>query len=306
MPSLRQDVFHRREARNGTRPVLGATFFCLVLLSIALLAMSRLRSDVVKSIEAEIVGAATPVLAWAVSAVQPVRQAVVQFTRALELEEEAGRLRAENDRLRLVAWRVAELEHKVAELERLQKVVPDPKSSVVVARAISPGNGPFSRTALLNAGRDDGVRDGLAVVTARGLVGRIESSTGRGARMLLLTDERSRIPVFVGASQTRAVLAGDGTEHPRLTLFSANVRIGVGDEVITSGIGGMLPRGLKIGIVGAASDDQRVELFVDGSIIDYVSVLIVGDPPHGMADDRPAARAAAASTRRGGPTSGGR
>lgn len=306
MPSLRQDVFHRREAGDRARPVLGASFFGLVFLSIALLAMSRLRSDVVRSVETEIVSAAAPVLAAVGAALEPVRSVAHRFGRALDLEEEAGRLRAENDRLRDAARRVAELEHKVAELERLQQVVPDPKSSVVVARAISPGNGPFSRTALLNAGRDQGVRDGFAVVTANGLVGRIETSNASGARILLLTDGRSRIPVFVGASQARAILTGDGTARPRLALLSAATRIHAGDEITTSGIGGLLPRGLKIGTLHAADDEFRVDTYVDGSVVDYVSVLIHGGPALDFGAEGSTVGGRVASGRRDGPATGGR
>ena len=306
MRSLRDDVFSSRGFSRATAHVLGAPFFILVFVSLCLLVLSRLRSDVVLQIETELGEMAVPVLQTAALPLQPVRTLMLKINRALELQDEVSQLRAENEKLKLGAGRTAELERKIEQLERLAKVVPDPKTSFIVARAVSPANGPFGRVALLNAGRAQGIRNGHAVVDADGLVGRITGSSQRAARLLLLADSASRIPVAVGRREARAIMLGDNSPVPKLTFLPADGVIAPGDEVITSGVGGLLPRGLRVGTVIEIGDELRVRLFVDGTMIDYVSVLIYDNPALDLAEDEaPAAKRAAASVRREAASSAG-
>lgn len=285
MASLRDDVFSQRGLTRSTAQALGAPFFVLVFVAICLLLLSRLRSDVVLQLETEMAEAAVPVLEAAARPLQPIRTLALKLNRALELQDEISQLRAENDRLKLATARTAELERRIEQLERLTLAVPDPKTSVVVARAVTPATGPFGRIALLNAGRDRGIRNGHAVVEASGLVGRIVASSQRASRVVLVSDAASRIPVSIGRRETRAIASGDNTGLLRLTLVPGDTRLNVGEEVVTSGVGGLLPRGLRVGIVVEAGDEIRVRPFVDGALIDYVSVLIYDNPALDLADD---------------------
>src|SRR3546814_13615807 len=90
------------------------------------------------------------------------------------------------------------------------------------------------------------------------------SSDLRSARILLINDLNSRIPVLVEPSRERAVLAGDNSSRPRLVYLDVSAEIGTGDRVVTSGQGGVVPPGIPVGIgstigeSGIRSEERRV------------------------------------------------
>jgi rod shape-determining protein MreC len=134
--------------------------------------------------------------------------------------------------------------------------------------------GPFVHTVIVDAGAMRGVSKGMAAVNERGLVGRVTGVGARSARVLLLTDFNSRIPVMVEPSRDHAILAGDNTHEPGLIFLPLNPSLAVGDRVVTSGRGGVLPPGLPIGVVGAIDEDKiAVTPFVDWDRLEYVRLL---------------------------------
>jgi rod shape-determining protein MreC len=130
------------------------------------------------------------------------------------------------------------------------------------------------RTALLNAGRRDGVEKGQSAVTGAGLAGRVIETGERSSRLLLLTDLNSRVPVTLEASRWRGILAGDNTARPRLLFLPNSAEVAVGDRVVSSGDGGVAPPGLPIGVVAQIAEGEiRVQPFVDWDRLEYLSVV---------------------------------
>jgi rod shape-determining protein MreC len=169
-----------------------------------------------------------------------------------------------------------------AALRDLNRMVPDPALNYVTARVVGDPGGTFVRTVLINAGARDGIAKGQAAVTGDGLAGRIAEVGQRSARVLLLTDINSRVPVLVGDARDRAVLAGDNSNTPGLLYLGPTAKVQVGDRVTTSGHGGVFPPGLPIGVVAGVSDKGiRVSPFVDWAhleilrIVDYEMIGIV-------------------------------
>ena len=186
------------------------------------------------------------------------------------------------------------MERKVAKLESLSKTVDEPKIDFITARVIADTSGAFVRSVVIGAGRQSSVRTGYPVVNADGLVGRVVE-IGRGsARVLLPTDLNSRIPVVIGSKNVRAILAGDNGSQPRLTYLAPDAVIAIGDEVSTSGVGGIFPRGLRIGTVAGDVSAGRVKLRADMDELEYVSVLFFDNPELQLIDEKIAAPARAA------------
>ena len=174
----------------------------------------------------------------------------VSRARALETELTAARAelqKAAADRLAL------------AQLRRLQKVREPTRTIIATARIVSATSGSVIRTAMVAAGRSDGVVPGLPVIGADGLIGRtIEAGSG-AARVLLLTDPASRIPVVI-ASTGQAALAV-GTNRPSLELrdrVGADVPIKAGERLLTSGDGGVFPPGVPVGTVISAEEPPQI------------------------------------------------
>ena len=89
----------------------------------------------------------------------------------------------------------------------------------VTGSVIADARGPFLRSALINLGRDNGVRVGYAVIDGDGLIGRIVDAGTSVARVLLLNDLNSRIPVLVGPAGIRALVSGDNSAELKLDFL---------------------------------------------------------------------------------------
>ncbi len=156
----------------------------------------------------------------------------------------------------------------------------------IAAQLVLDSGGPFTRTLVANAGADHGVRVGYIVVNANGLIGRVVTVGRRSSRVLMLDDYTSRIPVMGEASRVRAVMAGQATRPPELVLYPYQVQsprldfiVGAqnlreGERVITSGDGGIFPRGIPVGVAHREGDGSwRVAPAAAQRPIDYVRII---------------------------------
>ena len=192
---------------------------------------------------------------------------------------ENARLREENARLRAWYDLAQTMADKMDRYERLLQLNPEPVVDVVSTRVIADYQGPFVRARLLNAGAEDGVEIGHAVMTERGLLGRVVATGQVTARTLLLTDINSRVPVMVARNDVRAILAGDNSRRPRLDYLPAGHGLLTGDRIVTSGDGGELPRGLPVGeAVADARGEWRVRLYASDAPYDYARVVRFAGP----------------------------
>jgi rod shape-determining protein MreC len=201
-------------------------------------------------------------------------------------------LEAENRDLR--AWR--ELAERLAERNaRYEALLRMPADSFgegadiersIAAQLVLDSGGPFTRTLVANAGELHGVKVGYIAVNENGLIGRVVSVGQRSSRVLMLDDYASRIPVMGEASRVRAVLAGQAArppelitqpfqmQSPRLDFIVGADSLREGERVITSGDGGLYPRGIPVGVARRASDGQwRVALAAAQQPIDFVRLL---------------------------------
>ncbi|TCS60988.1 rod shape-determining protein MreC [Varunaivibrio sulfuroxidans] len=249
----------------------------LVVVAIALIFMAKADVNVVDRMRVLISDAFSPVLDVVSRPIANVNHWSNQLRELMSVRAENARLREE--RARLLQWqevaRAVEAENR--SLKALLHYVPEGAATYIAARVVADTGGAFANSLLVNAGRRDGVRKGLAVVNGDGLVGRIVDVGRRSSRILLLTDLNSRIPVLISASRTRAILAGDNTSRPTLIHLPPGGTVSPGDRIVTSGSGGAFPPGLPVGLV-AAVDEQSivVQPFVDRYRLEYVRVVDYG------------------------------
>ncbi|MDX2308283.1 MAG: rod shape-determining protein MreC [Hyphomicrobium sp.] len=264
-----------KERRQPSRPRRhGASVPILLFVSMALLVLSRVNNDLVDRVRWQVMDVMTPVLSAILIPVEPLRRGVQSLSEYATLSAELERLRAENQKLRGWEWRAKDLERKLASLEAASRTARETGIDFVTARIVSNSSGAFVRSAMINAGERERIRDGYPVLSGDGLVGRIVETGTKAARVLLLTDVKSRIPVHVGEKGVRAIMAGDNGAKPRLLFLAEDSRLSPGDEVRTSGSGGGVPKGLGIGKVAKGGPPYRVELHADLDAADYVGVLM--------------------------------
>jgi rod shape-determining protein MreC len=189
------------------------------------------------------------------------------------------------------SWRdeVYRLRLENARLSALLGVKTDPPIPMVFARTVLDARGPFANTRIADAGASRGVIEGNPVLSEHGLVGRVIGVTPDVSRVMLLTDVESRTPVLVARTNGRAILTGDGGANPKLDYLRTHDPLREGDRILTSGDGGVLPRGLPVGVAVKAYDGGwRVALDSDATPIDFVQILLFKDfsqlaPPQALA-----------------------
>ncbi len=141
----------------------------------------------------------------------------------------------------------------LARLRRLDRVRDPQRQVAATARIVSATSGSVVRSAMVAAGRRDGVVPGQPVIGADGLIGRTVESGQLASRVLLLTDPASRVPVTIVRTGQSALVVG--ANHPTLELrdrVGPDVPLKAGDRLVTSGDGGIFPPGIPVGTVIAA------------------------------------------------------
>ena len=245
--------------------------------AIGLLILGRTDPRIFEQTRMALIDSTTPVLDVLSRPVATVSELVQEVRELASLRETNTVLKLENARLLQWEYAARTLLVENDQLRTLLNFAGDDTARSVTGRIIGNSNGPFIRSLLINAGMRDGVRRGHVAVSGAGLLGRVASTGEKSARVLLISDLNSRIPVFVENSRARAVLAGDNSRRPRLTFFSANADVKVGSRIVTSGHGGMFPTGLPVGVVAEIGDAGiRIETFATPDRLEFVRLVDYG------------------------------
>ncbi|MDH3998950.1 MAG: rod shape-determining protein MreC [Desulfuromonadales bacterium] len=148
------------------------------------------------------------------------------------------------------------------------------------ARVIAEDASSWFRTVTIDKGMAQGVAEGMSVVVAEGVVGRVIRSSERYSRVLLITDASSAVASLLQKNRARGVCRGQG-EQLVLDFVLRLEQVAVGDRVVTSGMGGVFPKGLVVGTVDSVErrgfglfQEVTVTAAVDFSHLEEVLVLL--------------------------------
>jgi rod shape-determining protein MreC len=179
----------------------------------------------------------------------------------------------ENDQLKLEVQRLIseknQLVERVASQKRLSKLMAyedDWKKKAVVASVIGRGATQWSKVVVINKGTQSGLSDHLAVVTDAGVIGQIIHAGLNTSTVLLIVDGRSAVDALFQGSRISGVVVGSGEDQCHLKFVPNTADVKVGDYVLSSGLGGIFPKGLIIGKVSQVSRKKQ-GLFQDITLI---------------------------------------
>lgn len=165
-------------------------------------------------------------------------------------------LRAENDALRaqLSALREENLQYREAlvasdRLQRIAEMRDESETPMLPMEVVGQDVSPWFRSVLLDRGREHGVRAGMPVITDSGVVGLVTATSDGAGRTMLLLDRQSAVDGIVQRSRARGIVRGRGTNRLEFEFVVSGADVSVGDEVISSGLDGVYPKGLRIGEV---------------------------------------------------------
>jgi cell shape-determining protein MreC len=185
---------------------------------------------------------------------------------------ESALVRARGE-VRSEAARAAGLEAENARLAALLSLNGPAAPDGLVARVVSLGAGPGD-TLALDRGSEAGVRVGMPVVAAGGLVGRVVEVAPRFCTVLPVAGSPSAVGVRIGASGTAGVASGRGGWRLPLELLDSGAAVRAGDVAVTAGLRhSVFPAGLPVGLVAGAPGHFVVEGFAPPARLEVVKIL---------------------------------
>ena len=208
-------------------------------------------------------------------------------------------LKAENDDLKAQVARLTEYEDEANTLTDLLQLRNQYSLDSTAARVIARSTDSWSSTITIDKGTASGIQTGMPVMTSTGVVGQVSECGPTTATVRLITDESSGVSAKVQSSGAQGQLQGsaDGTLH--LNLIRTDQQVSTGDSVVTSGLGGVYPKGLPVGTVsnvtkssGSLYYDITVEPLASvGSLEEVLVITSLSGDQQATADDATAANA---------------
>ncbi|MGN7612002.1 rod shape-determining protein MreC, partial [Magnetococcales bacterium HHB-1] len=204
------------------------------------------------------------------------------------LEERNRQLTAQLQRTKPNQNYIEELRQENRRLRKLLNMPSRPTFRQLTTRIVGTSSSAFSHSFILDTGRKEGITEDTPIVVSEGLMGRVVRVSDQSALALSLLDLNSRVPVISQRSRAQAIAAGTNGPLLRLDFAAKDTDIKKNDIIVTSGMGGVFPKGLTVGrvvsiIPGEQGLFQRIMLrpAVNFNRIEEVKLLL---PPHTLAD----------------------
>ena len=188
----------------------------------------------------------------------PAQRVVSAVGHYKSVVQENEQLKEENARLRQETYHAREGLQELARLHTLVRFDDKWDYPIVTARVVGHNPGRFLTTMVVNRGTEHGVKENMPVFSMNGLVGKITKATKTHSRVQLLLDPNLKLSIM--DRRTRVVGFLESMDGHRLTaLVPAHAGIHVGDTLVTSGLGGIFPKGIPVGTV---KDVRKADLDV--------------------------------------------
>jgi rod shape-determining protein MreC len=220
-----------------------------------------------------------PVQEGFAAVLRPVADFFAAVGQVGDLREDNAALADEVERLRGELPPAQDLLRENAELRALLEMRQRLGFDTVAAQVIGQPPGQVSFSVIIDAGADEGLAPGMAVVNAEGLVGKLTEVTRRHARVELLSSPDARYAVRTAPSGETGLMQGSGTRPFRLEMRDPSVRVDAGDQVVTRTFeGSTIPAGIPVGVVSDSSEQassryRGVRPYVDFSRLSVVQVV---------------------------------
>jgi len=200
-----------------------------------------------------------------------VKNGWLRYMALVGIEEENKNLKKKIGELTAMNLSYQESYKEAQRLKKLLAFSDENKYHFISARVIGREQAALSRTVLIDKGSAHGLKIGMPVVAPPGLIGRLVDVSWHASRVLLFIDENSNIDAVVQRNRTQGIISGAGSRGMILKYISKTQDVKEGDVIVSSGMGGVFPKGLLIGQVGHV-DRQEASLFIKINVAPYVDL----------------------------------
>ena len=273
----------RKDKKTGQKIIALIVVFVSVFCCVFFAARGKFSTPVADNAATTLVSPFQRALAWVGSQIAFVRNTITEMS---QLHEQNKKLRAEVEILRAQNLTASEY---ASENQRLRSLLGYKQSALqfdlVAASVIGRESASWSSVIVINRGTLDGVANNMPVVTELGLVGHVMEAGLNSAKVQLLIDPRSSVGTLIQRPESRVagIVEGDikNPAHPRMVNIPKDSDVKVDDMVVTSGYGGVYPKGLVVGKVIAVHNEEggllqygELETSVDFQKLEDVAVIV--------------------------------
>lgn len=257
----------------------------IALLAIALMMLSvNLKYGAERGFFSKIVlQAVAPVQKGLNASIKSIRDAWLRYIFLVGIEEENKNLKKKINELKSVIISYQEGYLEAQRLKKLLSLTDDYNYNFIPARVIGREQAALSKTILINKGTVQGLKAGMPVVVPPGLIGRLVNVSWHASKVLLFIDENSNIDAIVQRTRIQGIISGAGSRGLILKYISKTQDVQEGDVIVSSGMGGVFPKGLLIGQVSHV-DRLEASLFLKINVAPFVDfskleeVLVLASP----------------------------
>jgi rod shape-determining protein MreC len=268
------DVHHQGRYRTPLLLVL------ILLLVFVVLSLSLKRSPALSKVQGLFISMTAPGLEGLERVGRSARQIWQGYFALVDVRRHNVEMQKKLEEYKQREVRFQEAQEALTRLEALLDLKRQVALPVIGARVIAYDPTLWSRSAIINQGKAQGVKDGLPVLAPQGIVGRIVGVYPEYSKVMLIVDRKSSADAMVQRTRVRGMLKGKGGNRCSLEFVPKNADVQVGDLVLASGLVGLYPKGLVFGKVTAANKKnpgvfQEIEVTPNVDLSTLEEVLVV-------------------------------
>jgi len=251
-----------------------------LLLVFSVLSLSLKRSPALRKVQEMIVSMTAPGLAGLEYVGRSAKQLWQGYFYLVGVRRENAVLQQQLEEHKQREVRFQEAQQALTRLEVLLDLKRQVALPVIGARVIAYDPTLWSRSAIINQGKVQGVKEGLPVLAPQGIVGRIVAVYPEYSKVMLIVDRKSGADAMIQRTRIRGILKGKGGNRCSLEFVPKNADVKVGDLVLASGLVGLYPKGLVFGKVTEANKKnpgvfQEIEVTPNVDLSTLEEVLVV-------------------------------
>jgi len=252
----------------------------ILLLVFSVLSLSLKRSPALSKVQGLVISMTAPGLEGLEHMGRSAKQLWQGYFSLVGVRRQNAEMQRQLEEYKQREVRFQEAQEALTRLEGLLDLKRQVALPVIGARVIAYDPTLWSRSAIINQGKAQGVKDGLPVLAPQGIVGRIVGVYPEYSKVMLIVDRKSSADAMVQRTRVRGMLKGKGGNRCSLEFVPKNTDVQVGDLVLASGLVGLYPKGLVFGKVTAANKKnpgvfQEIEVTPNVDLSTLEEVLVV-------------------------------
>ena len=252
----------------------------VLLLVFSVLSLSLKRSPALQKVQGLVISMTAPGLEGLGYVGRTATQLWRGYFYLVGVRRENAELQRQLEEFKQREVRFQEAQQALTRLETLLDLKRQVALPVIGARVIAYDPSLWSRSAIVDQGKAQGVKDGMPVLAPQGIVGRVVTVYPQYAKVMLIVDRKSGADAMIQRTRVRGMLKGKGGNRCSLDFVPKSADVKVGDLVLASGLVGLYPKGLVFGKVTTANNKnpgvfQEIEVTPNADLSTLEEVLVV-------------------------------